>query len=710
MTNNPNRRLHYANKFIHITLAFTFATAQLACAAEIASPLSLTLNQGAMADYGASPWYTENISLGSSTLKLAVDSGANFIWATSDLCTTTACNNHQKVDTSQTGFSWVDQSPTIRSFGPWGSMTTETGKVAFNSSGTSAIAMDFFASTNYSGGQFQYLAWDGGVGFPSTSDGLEQGSSFYFAQLYQGGVISKPSFSMVTEPTTASGFMFLGGDDASLYNPASVVELQPNLTGQINYIWGTDLYSFDVGSQSIPSLTNARFYLDSGSSLFKGDEIYLTPILQQLYALKDNGGEPIFSKVLDSDNHWVSLIYNNNKGPSDFSGILPDISLTIGQSCAGSAGQSARITLSPEQYSYYVTEGDRSGSWVPAFSVLNGVGGLLVGSTFMDLLYTNFNYVDGGNGKLTQGNIYLYQKTAGTSPAQMSCVATPHPIEGTWVNSYCSQVSLTLTAQNTIIGTYTSHTGSTGSSNVVGWFSGSPVNVNHQQLPVNPEGTPIALGIQWRLINDPVSAADGSWHWVSNFSGQFHPEQIVRESGQQDYQLNQTLELTNGLLATATVTGLADKVPQMWPQTLSFGRIPPTYCEAVTPPPAVPFSGTATDNVTGAWGSTSGEYLTLSADIKLGQVSGKYLADNQTYDVIGLIDAIPATQGSTLVEQGLTLVMSNASGDVLSMAGGVDLADTSSMVLWIDELTTTTWTDRFMQSNYDKILWTKIQK
>jgi saccharopepsin len=698
-----------SNKLISTTLLFMLVASQPACAKDVAPFLPLMLQQGAMADYGASPWYTDNITLGSSTMKLAVDSGANFIWATSDLCSTDACNNHRKVDTSQTGFSWVDPTPTTRSFGPWGSMTTETGKVTFNTTNAHATDLNLFASTDYSGGQFKYLAWDGGVGFPSTSDGLEPGSGFYFNALYHNGAISKPSFSMVTEPTTGYGFMLLGGDDPAFYIASSVIELQPNRTGPIDYIWGTDLYSFDVGDKSIPSLTNAAFYLDSGSSLFKGDSIYIMPILQQLAALKDSHGNMIFDKIFDANKHWVSLRYANGKGPSDYIGTLPNISLTLGQSCAGNSGQSAKISLSPVQYSYKVAEGDRTGSWVPAFSVLDGVGGLLVGSTFMDLLYTNFNYVDDGNGKLSQGNMYLYQKSTGSTPAQMSCVQTPHPIEGTWVNSYCSQISLSLTPQNTIIGTYTSHTGSTGSSNVVGWLSGAPVNVNHQLLAVNPNGTPVALAIQWRLINDPVSKADGSWHWVSNFSGQFHPQQIVREGGQQDYQLNQTLEVTNGLLATATVKDFADKAPQMWPQTLSFSRIPPAYCEYVAPPPPIPFSGTAIDNISGTWNSTSGATMTLVADIDSGRVIGNYTVNGQTYGVVGLVDAIPETPGSVLVEQGIALVMSDSTGDVLSMSGGVNLADTSSMVLWSDNLTVTTWTDRFMQSDYNKTLWSRAQ-
>ncbi len=680
--------------------------AQTACAAETPEPLAISLKLGEMADYGASPWYTEDIALGENRLKMALDSGANFIWATSDRCHSVACGHHNQVDTSQAGFVWVDPPPisTPRSFGPWGTMMTETGQVAFTTVGADSLPMKFFASVDYAGNKFEYLAWDGGIGFPATtptpSPDPKANSSFYFGELYSSGVLAAPTFSMVTETTLGEGIVYLGGDYRELFLPDTEVVLEPNRVNLIDYIWGTDLYSFELGGQTIHALTHARFYLDSGSSRFKGDQAYVGPILEALYALQV-GNERIFDKVMDDGGNWVSLVYANGKGPDDYAGILPDISLTMGQSCGGNAGQSALITLTPQQYSYQVQVGDRAGSWAPAFGVLNGVGGLLVGSTFMDRFYTRFTYQDDGNNNLTQGNMYLYLKSGGSGPAAMSCVATPHPLQGVWFNSYCSQVSLDVAENGSVTGTYTSHTGSTGSSAVVGWVGDAAPGASGEGMM----GTPLALGIQWRLINLPASQADGSWHWVSNFSGQLHPAQIVSENGQQPYVLNQTMEVMNGLVATATVDGLTNTVPKMWPETLSFGRIPPAYCEWVEPPTPVPFSGNAVDNVSGRWNSETGDRLQLEANILQGTVSGNATIGGENYTVAGLVDAIAADGKMVVAEQGLTLVLHSDTGGVLSMAGGVNLQDTRAMSLWVDRLTSTTWTYRFMESQYDKVTW-----
>ena len=76
-------------------------------------------------------------------------------------------------------------------------------------------------------------------------------------------------------------------------------------------------------------------------------------------------------------------------------------------------------------YTYYVEEGDQQGRWAVAFTPLDGVDGLLVGSTFMDLLYTKFAYTIQENGGLTQGNMYLYVKSTGTGPAALNCAPRP---------------------------------------------------------------------------------------------------------------------------------------------------------------------------------------------------------------------------------------------------------------------------------------------
>ncbi|MBN1994412.1 MAG: hypothetical protein JW953_17065 [Anaerolineae bacterium] len=678
---------------------------------------AFNLHRGEMANYGATPWYTENISVGTSQLRFALDSGSNFIWATSDLCTTEACNTHKKVNTAQLDFTWVNTTTVKRSFGPWGSMNTWTGMVPFETPFTS-IDIPFFASVEYSGEKFQYLAWEGGVGFPSSSDAVADGSGFYFHSLYESGAIVEPTFSVVTYPETGEGTFFLGGDDPAQYDESSEIELQPNRTGEGKYLWGTDLYAAQLGDTLLPSLTNSRFYLDTGSSVFKGDSVYLIPVMTHLYDIRDAANERIFEKIYDTEGRWIGLVYANGGDPTKHAAILPDFTLTMGQSCEMQAGQAAKISLNAQQYSYYVEEGDQQGQWVVAFTPLDGVGGLLVGSTFMDLMYTTFNYVAEENGGLTQGNMYLYQKATGTGPSALSCIPLPEtamansPVTGTWYNSYCSQMNLAVNSSGEIKGVYTSHTGSTGSSNIVGWVgaakSNAKVNTSINATPVNPNGIPVALGIQWRLINQPISDMDDSWHWVSTFSGQYHPAQIISVKGQDNYLLPETLEILNGLLATAKVLGLADTAPKMWPQTLEFHRTPPSYCQPVSPPDPVPFSATAEDFVTGLWSNPDGDVLHLKADMETGRITGSYTAKatGDEYQVTGLIDAIKGDLPN-IVEQGVALTMSSKTKFVLSMAGGVLFSDSATMIMWEDKLTSTTWTDRFVASTFDKVIWTR---
>ena len=284
--------------------------------------------------------------------------------------------------------------------------------------------------------------------------------------------------------------------------------------------------------------------------------------------------------------------------------------------------------------------------------------------------------------------------------------AQTSPINGTWFNSYCSRVDLT--AQNGMItGVYTSHTGSTGSSTVVGQY-------DETATPSPSGGLPFSMGIQWRLINVNQSQADGSWHWVSSFSGQYHPSQTISEPNQNPYQIPETLEILNGLLATATVTGLADTAPIFWPQTLDFTRTPPSYCNVASPPTPVAYTPTASDMVTGVWTKPDGSTLILNAALQTGEISGTYLDPSGTnYAVYGLFDTLApsGTPNSTVHSQGLTLTLGETGiispREVKMFTGGVIYATPTQMYLWESNLQSTTWTDRFTQEDLDKAVWTK---
>ena len=278
------------------------------------------------------------------------------------------------------------------------------------------------------------------------------------------------------------------------------------------------------------------------------------------------------------------------------------------------------------------------------------------------------------------------------------------PLNGTWYNSYCSRVDLTVDSSTGMInGQYTSHTGSTGTSNVIGLVN--PLLVPQPGVPTNPTGIPVSLGIQWRLINVTQDQADASWHWVSTFSGQYHQKQTVEASGQNTYTLEETLVVLNGLIATAPLPPLADIVPLMWPQTLEFHRSAPSYCQSVSPAQPVAYSPTAEDKVTGTWKNMDGEELTITASLPKGSVSGTFVNEHgDKYAVAGLFDTL--APGQDTAWQGIALTLYDTAGNELkAMAGGVNYNNFTQMELWESDLKSTNWTDRFAQETLDRTIY-----
>ncbi len=703
---------------------------------EIKNYLTLHLNSGKMANYGATPWYTTDVLLGANKMKFALDSGSNFTWATSALCMTEACDAQLKVSSNQEGFSWLDPSIVSHSFGPWGTMQTRTATVNFKIPGAGGHTgeidqkLTFYAAVDYTGKKFQDLTWGGGISFPSESSAVagegDNRSAFLVQKLLQVGDITQPSFAVYTDRKRHYGEFYIGGEDKSKYNEASEVILKPNRTGSIGFIWGTSLHKASLGKQALPLLNNARFYLDSGSSRFKGDSNFIVPILEFLYqqTYNDHGRQaPVFEKVFDDQGNWTGLAYVKGMKPYN---ELPDFNLTIGQSCKGIEGKAAMVSLSPKQYSYKVKEGAQKGRWVVAFSVLDGVGGLLVGSTFMDLLFTKFEYkYDANSNELTQGNMYLYQKRQGEGPSSFQCVDIPEkskvfsPLSGTWYNSYCSQVELAVHEDGKIKGVYTSHTGSVGSSDVIG-FLGQPKAFKKGSSAI--VGIPVAMGIQWRLITEKQTDANATWHWMSGFSGQYQPAQQITEAGQMTYSLPETLYLLNVLNATSQFPGYnATSASKLWPENLSFHKIPASYCAPVTPPKRHAFTPSAKDHISGIWKNIKNQddVLEMRLDPETFAITGTLKKNNIIYRLTGLGDPIavkshtkPYAKLDKVFQQGVVLSFSSKiKGEkLISMVGGIDLTSTKHMYLWVSELSSTTWTNRFTQSTFDQQLWTKKSK
>lgn len=392
-----------------------------------AEEVSLPLKKGPTADYGATPWFTTGVTMGTSPMQFALDTGTNLFWATVDTCTTVACEAHQRVNTTQPGFAFIPNPsyPMKVSFGPWGSMEVNLGQVSVSLASASLKDMRFDASIDYEGVKFKYLNWGGGIGLPSESSSVSPDINNIFLSLYNNASLPLAAISFYTDGQRAEGMAILGGDNPSLYDPATQVELLPKKSpsADLNYLWGTNVSKVEVGTTEIAELTNGIFYLDSGSSRFKGGDEFIKPILERLLTYKDSEGNPIFETYSDApDTPYTGIKYADGKSPQDFTDILPDFSVTIGDTCNAEKGHATRISLSPEQYSYKVDVGDRKGEWVAAFHVLDGVDGLLVGSTFMDLMYTRFEFGILPDQSLTQGAMALYKKKSGDQPEGYDCV------------------------------------------------------------------------------------------------------------------------------------------------------------------------------------------------------------------------------------------------------------------------------------------------
>lgn len=98
-------------------------------------------------------------------------------------------------------------------------------------------------------------------------------------------------------------------------------------------------------------------------------------------------------------------------------------------------------------------------------------------------------------------------------------------LSGVWTNSFGSTMSLFVEGTQ-IIGTYSSHTGSTGEYRLIGRSS--------KATPSKELGQSLAISIYWKNIHDGVK--DESWHWSGTMCGQL--------------QLDGTMTLTNAIVVS----------------------------------------------------------------------------------------------------------------------------------------------------------------
>lgn len=323
--------------------------------------LSIGLTRAPYTNNGATPWYA-SVPIGTpgQTMRIALDTGSNFIWTTSTLCGS-GCEHlggGQFDYAASSTFAWVDQTQQTVNFGPWGEMVVETGNDLINLSGVN-VQSNFYLAASYSGDQFEQLEWDGGIGMPSGTAYAQSGMPFLLGDLFNAGVLDPylPYLSF------GDGQCILGGFDLSnavldeyIYLPWVSYTPYP----AVDYLWDCAVADISVGGTSVAQ--NQYFCLDTGSSRFKGDP--------------DNIVDPILSLIAAS-------------------GYTNSVELTFAN---------GTMTVPPDVYMQTIEAGPDQGQTLPQFEPMAGLDNqLLVGSVLMDHLYTVFEYAITG----TVGNYTL---------------------------------------------------------------------------------------------------------------------------------------------------------------------------------------------------------------------------------------------------------------------------------------------------------------
>ncbi|MGB1092158.1 MAG: avidin/streptavidin family protein, partial [Oceanobacter sp.] len=344
-----------------------------------------------------------------------------------------------------------------------------------------------------------------------------------------------------------------------------------------------------------------------------------------------------------------------------------------------------------------------SGRWVVAFHVLDGIGGLLVGSTLMESFSTRFEHQQAED-QLSQGNMTLRPNSHGqtTLSCGPSLPKMAVDLSGRWYNQYCSQIQITTEDSGALSGSYLSTTGGSGAFNLTG-FQGT----NNSSTC----GVPVSIGIQWHPSNQGAETNE-SKYWVSSYSGLFLPEQIITIDGQSQRTINASFELLNELIPTTsqqTLPVYGQKGLAMLPESLFFTRQAPDYClPSNAPEPVAGCLAAPLNNVAlGSWTSDLGTLTIESADCN--GLQGIFnRADGDTFLVTGLIDPnkVRTFNGETVL-QSLTLALRNDDGEVMSLVGAVS-KDQRNLITWDTQITSTSYEDRYTANSVSVTQWNKL--
>lgn len=365
----------------------------------------LPLYRGPFQSNGATPWYCElGIGTPAQPLKICFDTGASFNWITSSLCAEDSCKHYADARfniAKSSSFEWISQQRESVAFGPWGTVSVESGrdKLWLSLAETSnVLPSDFYLTQEYSGTQFEELDWDGGIGLPSGMQSdiatqpdqsqsfkqhscadANQPSTNFFMQLIQVGLVSAdmPYMTFVTDAKSkkqAHGSVGFGVLDTSYASSLEYVYMSwCCYQKEASYLWSTSGAKVCVDGTRIAS--DLFFTLDSGSSQFKGDNAILTQL---------------FNLTCDHD---------------------PVVSISL----HNSAGEEYAVFEIPSDiYRCEIEEGEKKGECLSQFQGLAGADAmLLVGSVMMDHLYTVYEYDLSSEEEIHPKGVWVFNKPDG---------------------------------------------------------------------------------------------------------------------------------------------------------------------------------------------------------------------------------------------------------------------------------------------------------
>ncbi|XP_054472577.1 pepsin A-like [Anoplopoma fimbria] len=278
--------------------------------------------------------------------KVLFDTGSADLWVPSGSCTSTACENHSKFNSSASStFQAGTTTFHISYFSGY-----VAGSIGYELIQISDIHVDhqIFGLTETESGFMEYVPWDGilGLAFPGLS---HEGGTPIFNNMWNQGKIPQNMFSMYLSSSAEGSMLILGGLDSSYYTGS--LQWIP-LYKATNY-WDIQIQSITINGNTVACSGSCAATVDSGTSFIIGPEQDINNINGWLGASLNPDGD---ATVTCSITHLLPDIVFNING---FSFTLPPSAYIIKSTSGCSTGFS-------------------SGSWI-------------LGEVFMRQFYTAFD-------------------------------------------------------------------------------------------------------------------------------------------------------------------------------------------------------------------------------------------------------------------------------------------------------------------------------